>query len=200
MTDDAPTVLVVDDEPAVTEVYATHLRDEYQVRTAKNGEEALAEMDEDVSVVLLDRRMPGMSGDEVLEHIREEGYEARVAMVTAVDPDFDIIDMGFDDYLVKPVSRADLYDTVETLLTHAGYDDTMQEYFALVSKQAVLQSNMSETDLSTNEEYAELEARIEELNDELDEATTEFEEDDFAAAFRDIGDDMELDADIDPPN
>jgi DNA-binding response OmpR family regulator len=141
-------------------------------------------MDEDVDAVLLDRRMPGMSGDEVLEHIREEGYDCRVAMVTAIDPDFDILDMGFDEYVVKPVSRDDLYDTVEQLLTYSTYDDTFQEYFSLVSKRAAIQTSKSPSTLEANEEYQQLNDRIDELEADLDEAVMDLEEGEFGALFR----------------
>jgi DNA-binding response OmpR family regulator len=178
------TILIVDDESAVTDVYAVHLEDEYETRTAYGGEEALEKMDEDVDAVLLDRRMPGMSGDEVLEHIREEGYDCRVAMVTAIDPDFDILDMGFDEYVVKPVSRDDLYDTVEQLLTYSTYDDTFQEYFSLVSKRAAIQTSKSPSTLEANEEYQQLNDRIDELEADLDEAVMDLEEGEFGALFR----------------
>jgi two-component system response regulator AdeR len=178
------TILIVDDESAVTDVYAAHLQDEYDVRTAYNGSEAVETLDEDVDAVLLDRRMPGMSGDEVLEHIRDEGYDCRVAMVTAVDPDFDILDMGFDDYVVKPVSRDDLYDTVDRLLTYTSYDDTFQEYFSLVSKRAALQTSKSQSALETNEEYQALTEQIDELEAELDDAVMDLDEGEFGALFR----------------
>jgi len=168
----------------VTDVYAAHLKDEYDVRTAYDGSEAVEKLDEEIDAVLLDRRMPGMSGDEVLEHIREEGYDCRVAMVTAVDPDFDILDMGFDDYVVKPVSRDDLYETVDRLLTYSSYDDTFQRYFSLVSKRAALQTSKSQSALETNEEYQALTDRINELEAELDDAVMDLEEGEFGALFR----------------
>lgn len=146
---DLPTVLVVDDEPDVADAYAAQLSAGYHVKTAYSGEEALEKLGSDVDVVLLDRRMPGVSGDDVLEEIREMGIECRVAMVTAVDPDFDILDMGFDDYVVKPVSRDDLYETVDRLLTYSSYDDTFQQYFSLVSKRAALQTSKSQSALET---------------------------------------------------
>ena len=64
---DQPTILVVEDEQALIELYVRWLEDEYDVRTAEGGEEALEEFDDSVGVVLLDRLMPGMSGDEMLE-------------------------------------------------------------------------------------------------------------------------------------
>jgi CheY-like chemotaxis protein len=66
------TVLIVDDESEVADVYALRLREEYETRTAYGGEEALDTIDSDMDVVLLDRRMPDLSGDEVLERIRSD--------------------------------------------------------------------------------------------------------------------------------
>ena len=106
------TVLAVDDEPDLAELYRVYLDPAYDVRIATGGEEALDAMDETVDVVLLDRRMPDMSGHEVLDAIRGEGYDARVAMLTAVEPDVDIVEMPFDDYKTKPVTKEDLLTLV----------------------------------------------------------------------------------------
>ncbi|MDY7082664.1 MAG: response regulator, partial [Halobacteria archaeon] len=61
-----PTIVVVDDEQAVADMYYEWLEGEYDVKKAYDGEEALEKIDQDTDLVLLDRRMPGMSGDEVL--------------------------------------------------------------------------------------------------------------------------------------
>jgi len=53
---DVPVVLAVEDEPPLLEIYASWLEDDYDVRTAGSGEEALEQFDGDVSVVLLGRR------------------------------------------------------------------------------------------------------------------------------------------------
>jgi len=183
---DAQTVLVVDDEPDVADAYAAQLRDRYAVRTAYSGEKALDTIDGTVDVVLLDRRMPEMSGDEVLQTLRSKGVETRVAMVTAVDPDFDIIEMPFDDYLTKPVSRSELFETVERLLTCAKYDDQFQQFYSLTSKLATLQANKSQSSLEESEEYAELTERREAVREQLDETLSEFNDDAFAAMFREL--------------
>src|SRR6056297_33223 len=144
---DLPTVLVVDDEPDVADAYAAQLSAEYHVETAYSGGEALEKLTPAVDVVLLDRRMPGVSGDDVLEEIREMGIECRVAMVTAVDPDFDIIEMEFDDYVIKPVSRDDLFDTIERLLVCAEYETKIKKYYSLSTKYATLLATKSQSEL-----------------------------------------------------
>jgi DNA-binding response OmpR family regulator len=183
---DRPTILIVDDEPSITDLYALRLEDEYEVRTAYSGEEALEKIDDAVDIVLLDRRMPDLSGDDVLSKIRDEGIDCRVAMVTAVDPDFDILDLGFDAYVVKPVSEQDLKTTVQTLLRRASYDEQLREMTALMSKKAALESEKSEEELESNDEYVKLDDRLEHLHEQLDETVEELDEEDFSAAFHSL--------------
>ncbi len=186
-TSEPATVLVVDDERDVADAYAAQLESEYIVSTAYSGREALDKLDASVDVVLLDRRMPGISGDEVLEHIRDRRLNCRVAMVTAVDPDFDIIEMAFDDYVIKPVSREDLFNTIERLLTCSDYANRLQEYYSLTAKHAALSSNKPEAELVESEQFQGLEDRLDELREALDQTVESFDDDDFAAAFRDLG-------------
>jgi DNA-binding response OmpR family regulator len=184
--DDQPTVLVVEDERALIELYVRWLEDDYTVLTAAGGEEALEQFSEDIDVVLLDRLMPGMSGDKVLEEIRERIPDCEVAMVTAVEPDFDVITMGFDDYLTKPVEREELLETIERLLSRSQFDDIEQELYALSSKQAALRSSKPKEELDENEEFSELQRRIDELRDELNTTLPGMDDDDFVAMVRDI--------------
>lgn len=187
MTVEPAKVLVVDDEPDVADAYAAQLKGEFTVLTAYGGQDALDSIDASVDVVLLDRRMPGISGDEVLETIRNRGIEARVAMVTAVDPDFDIIDMPFDDYVIKPVSRDDLIETVERLLTTSDYEQKLQRYHSLAGKHATLLANKPQSELADNDEFQQLSSQMDQLQEELDDQVTSFSDDDFKAAFRDLG-------------
>ncbi|EMA40243.1 HalX domain-containing protein [Halobiforma nitratireducens] len=180
-------VLVVDDETRLADLFAAWLQTDWSVETAYDGEEALEKMADSVEVVLLDRRMPGLSGDEVLERIREIGYDARVVMVTAVDPDFDIIEMGFDDYLVKPVSKDELLDMVEEVTDRSDYESEIQEYYALVSKKALLESEKSERKLADNDEYQQLCDRVEQLEGRVDEAVADMtSHDEFVGAFQNL--------------
>ena len=182
-----PVVLIVEDEPDVAETYNLWLQDEYEVRMAESGSEALEMLDESVDVVLLDRMMPGLSGDEVLERIRGGESNCRVAMVTAVEPDFDILEMGFDSYLTKPIRSDELHETVSNLLERSTYDGLLQEYYSLVEKQATLEATKSHAELAESDEYQQLSARVDDLNDELSETLGGVEDDeDFIATLREL--------------
>ena len=118
-----PTVLVVDDEREVADTYALALEDEYRVDVAYNGEAALDYVREfPVDVVVLDRGMPDLSGDEVLVTVRDWGLDVRVLLVTATRPSFDVLGLGFDGYLLKPTGLDGLRATVARLVRSRTYD------------------------------------------------------------------------------
>ena len=101
-------VLVVDDEPEAVELLVEFLSSKgYEILTATSGEEALRRVKEDrPHLVLLDIRMPKMSGLEVLKRIREIDAEMGVIMVTAVneeDVGRQALELGAFDYIVKPL-------------------------------------------------------------------------------------------------
>ena len=180
------TVLVVDDEPDVADAYAAQLESDFIVSTAYGGQQALDKFDASVDIVLLDRRMPGISGDEVLDKIRERDLHIRVAMVTAVDPDFDIIEMPFDDYVIKPVSRDDIFDTIDRLLTCSEYEKQLRRYYALTAKHATLLANKPDLELAESERFQHLEEEMHEMRESLNQTISSFDDKDFAAAFRDL--------------
>lgn len=185
MTEEHTTILVVDDEEDIADLYTTWLEMSHEVRTAYGGEEALDKVDEGVDIVFLDRQMPDHSGDEVLERIRDRGLDCRVVMVTAVDPDFDIVSMEFDDYLTKPVMRDDLTEAVETMRERDEYDETLQEYYALTSKKATLEAEKTPSELQASEEYQEMVERVAELEAEADPAAAGFD-DDYDSLFKEF--------------
>lgn len=119
MSDGNATVLLVDDEAELVDIYEVWLGDRYTTRTANSGTEALDAFDETIDAVLLDRRMPGMSGDEVLEQLRSDGHDCPIVMITAVEPDESMIELPFDEYVVKPADREQLLETIESVLERA---------------------------------------------------------------------------------
>jgi DNA-binding response OmpR family regulator len=161
------TVLVVDDNRAIADTYAAFLDGAYEVRTAYGGAEALDAVDPTVDVVLLDRRMPDLSGDEVLAEIDTRALDCRVVMLTAVDPEFDIVDMPFDAYVTKPVDREAVTNVVDEMVSRAEYDDEFRQFLSLVSKKAALESEKSAAQLANSDEYQRVESRVADRRDEL---------------------------------
>ena len=126
---------MVEDEATQREVIAFNLRKEgYEVRTAKDGDEAELELAEEVpDLILLDWMMPGASGLELARRIRArpETRNVPVIMLTARAEEEDIIrglDMGADDYVTKPYSVSELVARVRSVLRRSvsGAADVIQ--------------------------------------------------------------------------
>ena len=178
-SDERGTVLVVENEDHLAELYTDYLADDYDVRTVYGGVEAIEMLSADLDVVLLDRRMPVVSGNEVLTEIENRGLNCRVAMVTAVDPDFDIIEMGCDDYIVKPVTREDITEVVGRLMKATEYDDRKRELSAKRLKRNVLEVERTRAELEGSEEFERLTAEIEQLEREVESIAEELGVDDL---------------------
>lgn len=170
--DEPPNVLIVDDEPFLLGMYAAKLEDDYRVETASGGEAALEYLFEDDAfdpdVVLLDRRMPDLSGDEVLDRIHERDLDCQVAMITGVEPEFDVAEMPFDAYVIKPVRERELRRVVESLLDRSQFQDRSQELFSVTARLAALERNLPESALERDSEYLALKERKAELEAETE--------------------------------
>ena len=119
------TVLIVDDEDSVRYVLARELKAlGYEPVTATGGREALANLSSQrFSLVMLDVKMPGMSGLEVLAKLRRSHPSTAVAMLSAIaDTDIaaEALRLGADDYLTKPWSSEDLGARVNGVLARKG--------------------------------------------------------------------------------
>lgn len=170
------TVLAVDDEPAVLDLITDFIEDSYDVVTAGSGEEALELIDESVDVVLLDRLMPDLHGDAVLEEIRDRGYDCGVVVVSAVQPDIDIATLQYNEYLVKPISKTELHEAIEQTLALSDRDIQVQEYFALADKIHALEDQAPSDHDGEPAVVEELEARMAALEGRIDPPLTPLEE------------------------
>jgi DNA-binding response OmpR family regulator len=121
-------ILLVEDERKVASFIARALKENtYAVDIAETGEKAL-EMGTDVhyDAILLDVRLPGMSGIEVCRELRQRGIESPVLILTArglTDQKVEGLDAGADDYLTKPFVLAELLARVRALVRrgfHSG--------------------------------------------------------------------------------
>ncbi len=118
-----PRVLVVEDEPDIAALIAYQLTKEgFRVETAASGPEALKAVNREVpDLVVLDRMLPGLSGDEVLKALKQESntQTVPVLVLTAKKEQEDRItglEMGADDYLTKPFSPRELVLRCQAIL------------------------------------------------------------------------------------
>lgn len=170
-------MLVADDDADVRRSFSRSLESHgYDVRTATDGAEALSKVEDEVDIVLLDERMPDRSGGAVLEEIRARNVDCRVALVMPDDPDFDIVTVDCDDYVVEPVDRDELVDTVDRLALLEEYDETRRELGTLRVRRNVLEFENRPSALEESAEFRELEDRIADLEAKLDEIVAEFDD------------------------
>jgi DNA-binding response OmpR family regulator len=187
-------VLIVDDEEELADLYALWLADSYDVQAVYSGSAALECLEQSPDVILLDRLLPDISGAEVLDYISNQHVDVKVAILTAMIPDFDILEMEFDTYLTKPVARSELCAVVDSLLSISEHEDQIQEYCALVGKRSALKSNVPAPELETNDDYNALQNRISQFQIQNPEMLEEVGVEDYLGLMWDpSGDRMETD-------
>ena len=131
-TDDKkPHILVVDDDPAITELIASVLEDAgLEATVCHNGEDALRTLAEgSFDLALLDIMMPGMDGLELCSRIKER-YDLPVVFLTARDGESDLVvsfTLGADDYIVKPFRPRELVARVKARLRRPAASQQAQE-------------------------------------------------------------------------
>jgi DNA-binding response OmpR family regulator len=118
-------VLVVEDEADLADAVARGLREwSMAVDVALDGEAALRNVDvHEYDVVVLDRDLPGVSGDVVCRRLVGREARPRILMLTAADRASDVVDgfsLGADDYLRKPFDFSELVARVTTLARREG--------------------------------------------------------------------------------
>ncbi len=121
-------ILLVEDERKVASFIARALRENaYAVDVAETGEKGLElSSDTPYDLILLDIRLPGISGVEVCRKLRQAGVETPILMLTArglVEQRVEGLDAGADDYLTKPFVLAELQARVRALIRR-GFNKT----------------------------------------------------------------------------
>ena len=124
-------ILVVDDEAGIRELVTTYLSKEgYAVDEALDGESALARFRERApDLVILDLRLPGIDGYDVLREIRRDS-NVYVIVLSARSEEADKLiglELGADDYMTKPFSPRELVARVRAVLRRGRGDDTTDE-------------------------------------------------------------------------
>ncbi len=137
------TILVVDDEVAIRETLAQILSYEgYRVRTAADGPRALADLqDETADVVLLDVKMPGMDGFEVLARLGRDWPRLPVIVISGhgdIKTAVDAVKQGAYDFLEKPLDRNRLLVTLQNCLAHSRVERDRERLAAKAGRRAPL--------------------------------------------------------------
>ncbi len=124
-------ILIVDDEPQILEILSSYLQKEgYQVIAVENGKDALEQIGiYPVELIILDLMLPDMTGEDVCREIRKTS-RIPILMLTAKSSEADRIrglEIGADDYLVKPFSPRELVARVRAILRRSGEYQTLSD-------------------------------------------------------------------------
>jgi DNA-binding NtrC family response regulator len=189
------TVLVVRGEPARGRRCASRLRPTYEVERAGTVASALArlerESDSDVGVVLVDDELADGPAEAVVRGMRERGVEARTAVFTESVPAADVVDRGFDEFLVTPAAADELHATVRRLADLRAYTTKVRKSAELATERARIEAREEGAARDTTEEkqYSTVIDRLESLEHEIRAIGSRFGATDYRAAFRDVGED-----------
>jgi len=185
-------VLIVEDDEGVADLYRSWVFEAWTTRIATTVADARSaidededeDVDEDVDLVVLDRHLPDGSGREIFEEYGGVEERPPVLAVTATDPDFDIVDLPIDDYLVKPVDRETFRASLDRLAGRISYDAELRALYALASKKAVLEARKSRSELAASEEYADLENRVDRQRQRADDLLDRVTSNGYRGLFR----------------
>jgi len=126
------TILIVDDEEDILDlVEYTLIKEGYEVITCKDTKNVKNILDEeDVSLIIMDRNLPGVEGSEFINEIKKEGYNYPVIYLSAKDKSEDILDgfeRGGDDYITKPFDLNILKARIKAVLKRINRDVEIQK-------------------------------------------------------------------------
>jgi len=142
MTDSPATLLIVDDDPQVRKLLEVLLQHEgYETRSAVSGEDALTMIEEQhPDLILLDIMMPGMDGYQVASQLKSSAATSTIPiiMLTALnerDARLAGLEAGVEEFLSKPVDRAELWLRVRNLLRLKAFGDLLRSHSAVLEEQ-----------------------------------------------------------------
>ena len=128
----SPRILIVDDEVEITEILADLLSEEYECTRAGSAEEALSRLQEsEFQLVISDITMPGMSGLDMIPHVKELTPDTVVVMISGmqtVESAIGALRLGAFDYLMKPFDLRQVEAVVKRALEHHDLVVAKQRY------------------------------------------------------------------------
>jgi two-component system repressor protein LuxO len=129
---DKPRILVIEDSKPLATLYLEYLRDQHldlqHVETGQDARQAIT--DKPPHLILLDLKLPDMDGQEILEWVRSEGIPSAICIITghgSVDIAVDLMRLGADDFLEKPINAGRLKTSVNNLLERNRLQHLVQD-------------------------------------------------------------------------
>ena len=163
------TIMVVEDDTNINNLLKTALEKAgYKVLQAFSGTEAelILQMRNSIALVLLDLMLPGISGEEVLKHIRERGNLPVIDLTArdSLDEKIGMLTQGADDYITKPFEIPEVIARIQVQLRHAGreIENKQMTYRDLVLDKVTYQVRIEgkEVPQITKQEFAILELLV----------------------------------------
>jgi DNA-binding response OmpR family regulator len=120
-------ILIIDDDPEIRETVSVLLeREQFVPLTAVDGQGGIEKaLSTRPNLVLVDLRLPGLSGIEVCKRLRADRFETPIIVLSAVGDEMDkvlLLEIGADDYVVKPFGTRELLARIRAVLRRSGED------------------------------------------------------------------------------
>lgn len=138
-------ILLVEDDPNIHQLIqmVVSSQPEYKITSAYSGTEALLRLQHDsFDLILLDLMLPGMTGIDLLEQVRDV-FKGAVIVLSAIAETSDkvqLLRLGADDYMTKPFDNDELLARIETVLRRYGYQNQIRNSQILTYKALVIDS------------------------------------------------------------
>lgn len=182
---EVPRVVVAGVDPYSVNLFGRWLSDKYDVSTATSFERFTEVIDPLVSTVLLDRQLINDIDRNQVWELSCLTENCSVVLVESSPTQFDVIERGFDDCLVKPISPAELVETVERLRTRQTYEAVLEERWHIQDTQRILEQELDGESADASEVSRTLQRKRSELDTEADRLAARLTSEDFNALFRD---------------
>ena len=141
-------ILIVDDDRNICEILEFNLKNEgYEVVCAYSAEEAMNELNQSFSLILLDVMMGGMSGYKMAEKLRADGNQTPIIFITAKDTENDMLtgfSVGADDYISKPFSIKEVIVRVKAIMKRQSDSSELSTERKLVFNDFVIDLELKE--------------------------------------------------------
>lgn len=186
MTGTDSVVLVVAKREEFARLYQVWLQEEgYSVEFAPSDDPPVTAPREPFDAVILDREVSATDDPSVIEVARAGDDDRPIILITTLDSVFEVIDLRFDDYVLKPASKADLVGALTRVLHRGEYGQAVQEFGRSVVTIALIRQGTTVEERSTNDAYGALVDRFLQLFAETGETVSQLDDEELGAVFGD---------------